>query len=91
MTQERRIVHYSGIVQGVGFRWNAARALQGRPVTGYVRNLRDGRVQLLLEGEAGTLDDALQAVRDRLQEFIQREEAEVSPPTGEFNDFAIRR
>ena len=91
MTRERRLVLYSGMVQGVGFRWSTVRALQGRPVTGSVRNLRDGRVELVVEGESGALDDALRAVREQLGDYIRDEALEVASPTGEFAGFEVRR
>ena len=44
-------VYVSGYVQGVAFRYTAIRQAKGIGVTGWVKNLRDGRVELLLEGE----------------------------------------
>jgi acylphosphatase len=45
-----RQVHYSGRVQGVGFRFTAHRIAQRHQVKGYVRNLDDGRVELVAVG-----------------------------------------
>ena len=53
---ELREIHYSGHVQGVGFRATAYSIASGLAVTGYVRNLPDGRVQLVAEGAANQLD-----------------------------------
>jgi acylphosphatase len=53
-------VFYEGNVQGVGFRWSVRDAAKGFDVTGWVRNLPDGRVELQVTGE----DDELRAFLD---------------------------
>ena len=47
----------SGTVQGVGFRFFAQRAAARHQVRGYVRNLEDGRVEALAEGDAGAVEE----------------------------------
>jgi len=91
MTIERRTVHYSGRVQGVGFRWRARHALEPLGLGGYVCNLRDGRVELVLEGAARDIDAALGVVRNALGPLIDGEDQRTSPATGEFEGFEIRR
>ena len=91
MALERRRILYSGTVQGVGFRWTAASAIRGLPVAGYVRNLPNGQVELVLEGDDRDNDEAVRLVREALGTYIRREAHETSPPTGEFSGFAIRR
>ena len=88
---ERRTILYGGAVQGVGFRWTTQHALEGLAVVGYVRNLSDGRVELVLEGEPAHIDAALDRVRNRLSRHIAGEEEADSPATGEFRGFSIRR
>lgn len=50
---ERREVRYRGRVQGVGFRYTARSIAQSYAVTGYVKNVADGSVELVVEGRAG--------------------------------------
>lgn len=87
--QERKTVHYSGRVQGVGFRWTVLRSLEGMPVSGFVRNLPDGRVELVLEGRPDAIDEALGRVRRALGHYIAAEERTTAPATGEFKGFRI--
>jgi len=91
MPPERRRILYSGNVQGVGFRWTAATALKGLPVSGYVRNLPDGRVELVMEGAPKDTDEAASRVRAALALHIRGEAQETGAPTGEFEGFRIRR
>jgi acylphosphatase len=50
-------IHVRGYVQGVGFRWNAAREARQRGIKGFVRNLSDGSVYIEAEGQAEQLRD----------------------------------
>jgi acylphosphatase len=87
----RRRVIYRGAVQGVGFRWTALRAASGGAATGYVRNLADGGVELVLEGEAAEVAALVVEIEERMQPYIGRRETEESAATGEFSGFEIRR
>lgn len=60
MTAKRFLV--SGLVQGVGFRFFTVRAARARKLRGWVRNLPDGRVEVLAQGES----EALEALREDL-------------------------
>ena len=55
-------VFYEGNVQGVGFRWTVRHAATGFDVTGWVRNLPDGRVELQVTGE----ENEVRAFLDRI-------------------------
>ena len=90
MSRQRRIVYYSGRVQGVGFRFTTRRLAANYPVEGYVQNLPDGRVELVAEGAATDLDDFLSAVRDRFSGFLRDELCDIRPAIGEFQGFDIR-
>ena len=85
-------VFYSGRVQGVGFRYTVKSITPGFEVTGTVRNLDDGRVEVIAEGEREELDAFRQAVRESgLGGLIQREEEIFGPASGEFRGFEIVR
>lgn len=84
-------VFWSGRVQGVGFRYTAESAALGLGVTGWVRNLPDGRVEALAEGAEKVLQQFLdQIAAGPMKRYVQNVQAVWNEPTGEFNDFQIR-
>ena len=88
--RERRLVHYRGHVQGVGFRYTTQRIAAAFDVTGYVQNLADGGVRVLAEGESRELDRFLGELRAQMAHYIREVQTEVGHATGEFDDFDIR-
>ena len=71
------LVLYSGRVQGVGFRYTVKMTATGFELTGTVRNLLDGRVELTAEGAREELDEFRQAIRDAgLNGFIRDEQGQ---------------
>ena len=87
---ERRTYYFGGHVQGVGFRYTAQHLARNHPVSGYVRNLPDGRVELVAEGEAKDLDAMLEALKRQMEGFIRKLDLSTAPATGEFAGFTIR-
>ncbi|MCS6865650.1 MAG: acylphosphatase [Gemmataceae bacterium] len=69
-----KVVYYSGTVQGVGFRATAVHLARGRPIRGWVRNLPDGRVELLADGAESDIQAFLAAIRERMAGYITRED-----------------
>ncbi len=55
--------HYEGRVQGVGFRWTVKNLAREYDVSGTVRNLPDGRVELVLQGDPDEVTGILEAIR----------------------------
>ncbi len=90
MSLVRVHVHYSGRVQGVGFRYTVKSVVLGYDVLGIIRNLPDGRVELIAEGELDELEEFLQAVRDSgLRRNVQDEEVVWEDAQDEFRGFEI--
>ena len=87
---ERRRVHYSGHVQGVGFRYTAISISRRYTVAGYVQNLPDGRVVVVAEGEGAELDRFLVDVAEAMADYIRSTQSNPELPTGEFRDFGVR-
>ena len=92
MSRERLHTYYSGRVQGVGFRFTTQDLARGFEVTGWVRNLADGRVELQAEGERTELEAFGRAIRDsELGRFVRNEATSWSPAKNEFRGFEIFR
>jgi len=92
MNRSRMQIFYSGHVQGVGFRYTVKTVAAGFEVTGTVRNLLDGRVELVAEGTRGELEAFRQAIREAgLEHFIRNEELKWSEAEGAFRGFEIAR
>ena len=87
---ERRTYHYSGHVQGVGFRYTTHNIAQQHNVLGYVRNLPDGRVELVMEGDEDEIEDVVKNLNRKMSCFVRQVVSQVAPATGEFEQFYIR-
>ncbi len=88
---ERLHARVYGVVQGVGFRhfvWKHALSLR---LTGWVRNRRDGSVEVVAEGSRENLETLLAYLHQGpLGARVDRVEVQWEPPTHEFLDFEIR-
>ena len=87
---QRRTYLFGGRVQGVGFRYTAQHIARGHPVKGYVRNLPDGRVEMVMEGEDNDMDAVLASLKQEMSRNIQRVDVSRTTATGEFPDFSVR-
>ncbi len=87
---KRMQVFFSGTVQGVGFRFTAQRLARRFSVTGFVRNLEDGRVEVTAEGMEAPLVEFLTAIRESgLKDYIRDVEAHWTKAVGTFSRFSI--
>jgi len=83
-------VHYSGWVQGVGFRFTAERVAASLGLKGWVKNLRDGRVEIVCEGKEGALKEFLEKISATFKTYVRDIDARWGDATGEFDGFDIR-
>ena len=86
----RKTCQFTGRVQGVGFRYTTQNLAMQYNVNGYVKNTRDGKVELVVEGPDEEMDHLIEALQDRMNGFIRNAAIETSPATGEFHEFDIR-
>ncbi len=87
---QRFTVHFEGHVQGVGFRYTTTRLARSFDVTGFVRNLPDGRVQLVIEGKAPELNALIKKIQEVMQMNLVHTDCDQSEASGEFKRFKIR-
>ncbi|WP_153556768.1 acylphosphatase [Roseimaritima sediminicola] len=80
---------YQGTVQGVGFRATTAMLAEPIPVTGTVRNLPDGSVEVVAEGTRANVERLLTAIETELRHRIDTAERRESSASGQFERFRI--
>jgi acylphosphatase len=85
----RQLVYFQGHVQGVGFRMTARRLAADHGVTGYVRNLADGRVELVAEGSKSEVGRYVDRLRETMAGYVRHSDVHSLPSTGEFDEFTI--
>lgn len=85
-----RLVHFNGTVQGVGFRFTAREVAHRYAVTGYVRNLADGRVEMIVSGERKEILAYLEALRKSMGNYITDENGQWMEASEQFETFDIR-
>jgi len=82
---------FEGRVQGVGFRFTACHLAAKHPeVAGYVRNVPDGTVELVIEGKRAALSSLLADIERTMARYISRVRSVWEEPTGEFESFGVR-
>jgi acylphosphatase len=88
--KQARVV-YAGRVQGVGFRMTVEETACRLGVVGWVKNRRDGRVELVAEAQEPVLRRFLEALRmGPMKNFIHHEDVSFGEATGGFREFEIR-
>ena len=78
-------------MQGVGFRWATRRRARSLGLAGFVQNLADGRVEILIEGEDGAVRQGLEYLRRGPPgSSVVQVELNWEEPQGEFAVFSVR-
>lgn len=88
---ERAEIQVSGIVQGVGFRPFVYRLATKHNLVGFVRNMGDAGVQIVVEGNKGKIAEFIRALRSEKPPLSRIESLAIfwQPPSGEFKDFRV--
>ncbi|MBE3144645.1 MAG: acylphosphatase [Planctomycetes bacterium] len=84
----RKIV-FSGRVQGVGFRFTALNIANRCQLTGYVRNIPEGNVEMLAQGSAEMIDECVRDIQDSFVGSVSHIDIEPATPDPKITDFRI--
>ena len=82
---------FTGHVQGVGFRWTTERIASQLPLRGFVRNLPDGRVEVVVAGAAASIQQMIDKLQERFGSGITGIERQTLRSANELAGFMIRR
>ena len=80
---------FKGRVQGVGFRWQVKHVSESFEVTGFVRNLSDGTVELLVEGRKAEVRGMIDAVEGKLRDYWHSKVEDEREGDPQYEDFSI--
>ena len=91
MSRNFRItVNYIGRVQEVGFRWQVDDLAQSVSCTGYVKNLRDGSVEVVMEGRKKDLLELIERIDRQMDGYWQDKTVDQRQGDAHFAEFSIR-
>jgi len=77
-------------VQGVCFRYTACRTGRDHVVAGYVRNMPDGSVECVVEGESSEVAAFVSALSERMADYIVRKTEQSAPNSGRYRMFDVK-
>ena len=83
-------VTYSGKVQGVGFRWKVLQISKKYVISGYIKNLNNGKVELLVEGKDSQVGKMVDEVDTELKNYWFSQECENKFGDAHFSEFSIK-
>lgn len=83
MEKIRRHIIFHGYVQGVGFRYTACYTARNYDISGWVRNLDDGSVEMEAEGRSADIDALIDSLEDLRWGYVDRIESKDIPVHGD--------
>ena len=89
MDQTAKHIIFIGRVQGVGFRFTAHHIANRHQLTGFVRNLPDGTVEMLAQGRAENIDNCIQDIQESFAGYIRESRIEEMTFNPQHTDFKI--
>jgi acylphosphatase len=89
MDQTAKHIIFSGEVQGVGFRFTAHRIASHHQLTGFVRNLPDGSVEILAQGKPEDINGCIYEIKVAFTGYIRQTQIEDTPINPKYTNFKI--
>ena len=89
MSQIAKKIIFAGRVQGVGFRFTVFNIANRNQLTGQVRNMPDGTVEMIAQGSTEDIDDCILQISDYYGSSITETKILETPTNPQYNDFKI--
>ncbi|MFA5239082.1 MAG: acylphosphatase [Phycisphaerae bacterium] len=89
MSQIAKHIIFTGRVQGVGFRFTAFNIANRCQLTGFVRNLPGGTVEMFAQGDDESVGDCIRDIGEQFGRYIRETKIEEIPPNPQYKDFKI--
>ncbi len=89
MSQAAKHIIFTGVVQGIGFRFTALRIAARFGLAGFVRNLPNGRVEMVAQGSPGDIEQCIRDIEEALTGYITETKIEEITPDSKYKDFKI--
>lgn len=89
MSQTAKHIIFTGRVQGVGFRFTAFNIAQRSKLTGFVRNLLDGTVEMVAQGHPDEIDNCVSDIEKSFEDYLRETKVEEIPPDPTYKEFKI--
>ena len=89
MSQTAKHIIFIGRVQGIGFRFTALDIANRYKLTGMVRNVPDGTVEMIAQGPSDDIADCIRDIKEAFEDYIRETKTEEVPPDPQYTNFKI--